>query len=255
MWRKFRIALLLFVLATVALGTWRAKTRSTEWRHTLYVAIYPINGDGRESTEQYIRQLDRQDFEALETWVEEQSKRYGVSLMRPIRVEVAPPRTSRPPTPPTRPSGIDVLLWSLQMRYWAWQNDDIVGPRPDIRLFAQYQDPRANGSAQHSLGLEKGLIGLANLFASRHEHGGNIVVLAHEMLHTLGATDKYDLATTLPRFPDGFAEPQRSPRYPQQLAEIMGGRIPITAQAADIPRHIRLTLIGPATAKEIGWVH
>jgi len=255
MWRKLRIALLLIVLATVALGTWRAKTRSTEWRHTLYVAIYPINADGRDTTEDYIRRLDRQDFEAIESWFDDQAKAYGVTLMRPIRIEVASPRTSRPPTPPTQASGLDVMLWSLQMRYWAWQNDDIAGPRPDIRLFAQYQDPRANGTARHSLGLEKGLIGLANLFASRHEHGSNQVVLAHEMLHTLGATDKYDLATTLPRFPDGYAEPQRSPRYPQRLAEIMGGRIPVSDHEADIPNHIRYTLIGPTTAVEIGWRH
>jgi len=255
MWRKLRIALLLIVLATVALGAWRAKTRTTEWRHTLFVAIYPINADGRDSTEQYIRQLDRQDFEAIETWLDEQAKRYGITLMQPIRIELAPPRTSRPPVPPARASGLDVLLWSLQMRYWAWQNDDIAGPRPDIRLFAQYQDPRANGTAQHSLGLEKGLIGLVNLFASRHEHGGNLVVLAHEMLHTLGASDKYDLATTLPRFPDGYAEPQRSPRYPQDLAEIMGGRIPLSDHEAEIPRHITHTIVGPVTAREIGWIH
>jgi len=255
MWRKLRIGLLLIVLATVALGAWRAKTRSTEWRHTLHVAIYPINADGRPATEQYIRQLDRDDFEAVETWFEDQTRRYGVNVTRPVRIAIAPPLTRRPPAPPARPSGLDVLLWSLQMRYWAWKNDDIDGPRPDIRLFAQYYDPATTPAVQHSVGLEKGLIGLANLFASRQEHGGNLVVLTHELLHTLGATDKYDLTTTLPRFPDGYAEPQRSPRYPQRLAEIMGGRIPIAPQAAEIPRQIRLTLVGEMTAREIGWLH
>jgi len=83
--------------------------------------------------------------------------------------------------------------------------------------------------------------------------GSNAVVIAHELLHTLGATDKYAPDSNLPRFPDGYAEPQRSPRHPQTFAEIMGGRIPIDESRADIPDSLGLTLIGPVTAAEIGW--
>ncbi len=253
MWRILRVSLLLLVLATVALGAWRARTRAAEWQHTLHVTIYPINADGRDTTAQYITQLDADDFDAIEEWLEGQAKRFGVDVLQPINIQLAPPRTTRPPAPPATNRGFDVLLWSLQMRYWVWKNDDAPGPRPDIRLFANYHDPKASPAVAHSVGLEKGLIGLANLFASRHQHGSNLVVLAHEMLHTLGATDKYDLTTTQPRFPDGYAEPERSPRYPQRLAEIMGGRIPVSAAEADIPRHLKHTLVGPLTASEIGW--
>ena len=78
-------------------------------------------------------------------------------------------------------------------------------------------------------------------------------MIAHELLHTLGATDKYDLQTNQPCFPHGFAEPDREPRYPQALAELMGGRIPISSDEAQTPESLRQVVVGPATAAEIGW--
>ncbi|QID18696.1 hypothetical protein G3580_14340 [Nitrogeniibacter mangrovi] len=253
MWRRLRIALLLLVLATVALNAWRARARATEWKHTLHVTIYPINADGSATTTRYLDSLDADTFRPIETWIAEQAEHFGIRVLQPVRIVVAPPGTRRPPAPPRERSGVNVMLWSLQMRYWAWRHDDAPGPRPDVRLFALYHDPARTRTLTHSVGLEKGLIGIANLFATRHEHGSNLVVLGHEMLHTLGATDKYDPGTTLPRFPDGYAEPGRTPRYPQRLAEIMGGRIPLSATRAEIPGHLRYTVIGPATAGEIGW--
>ena len=50
------------------------------------------------------------------------------------------------------------------------------------------------------------------------------MVIAHEFLHTVGATDKYDPATEQPQFPDGYGEPQRVPLVPTGEAEIMAGR-------------------------------
>ena len=74
------------------------------------------------------------------------------------------------------------------------------------------------------------------------------------MLHTLNATDKYDLATTLPAYPDGFAEPNKIPLYPQDLAELMGSRVPITETKAQIPKSLKQTMVGDQTAREIGWL-
>ena len=74
------------------------------------------------------------------------------------------------------------------------------------------------------------------------------------MLHTLGATDKYDPRTTLPQFPDGFAEPQKSPRFPQAFAELMGGRIPVSDSRAEIPDDLSRCRVGTATARELKWL-
>ncbi len=57
----------------------------------------------------------------------------------------------------------------------------------------------------------------------------------------------------MPRHPDGYAEPDAQPLLPQRLAEIMGGRIPVANDRAEIPESLAQTLIGNATAAEIGW--
>ena len=131
-----------------------------------------------------------------------------------------------------------------------WRNG---APRADIVVFAQYHDGEAEPILDRSLALEKGLVAVANLFADPEARGANQVVLAHEILHTLGATDKYDPATNLPRYPHGFAAPLADPLYPQQRAELMGGRIALGQHEAAIPDSLRETVIGPATALEIGW--
>ena len=77
----------------------------------------------------------------------------------------------------------------------------------------------------------------------------------YELLHTFGATDKYDVVTGLPHFPDGFADPQLAPRYPQRLAEIMAGRMPLSATEARLPDGLDYEQVGSVTAQEIGWIH
>ena len=52
-------------------------------------------------------------------------------------------------------------------------------------------------------------------------------------------------------FPDGFAEPDRQPRFPQRYAEIMGGRIALSDDEAMIPTSLRYVIIGEQTAREI----
>jgi hypothetical protein len=100
----------------------------------------------------------------------------------------------------------------------------------------------------------KGLIAVTHLYAGDEAAGRNEVVLVHEFLHTLGATDKYDLATGQPLAPDGLGDPSLEPRYPQRAAEIMAGRIALSASEAEIPPGLRATNVGPATAREIGWL-
>jgi hypothetical protein len=79
------------------------------------------------------------------------------------------------------------------------------------------------------------------------------VTIVHELLHLFGATDKYDPATTQPRYPDGYADPGQSPLYPQQFAEIMGGRIPLSETQSETPRTLDLAIVGDRTAGEIHW--
>jgi hypothetical protein len=146
------------------------------------------------------------------------------------------------------------MLWSLEFRFWAWRHDTHKGPQPDVRLFVVYFDPAKSQTLTHSTGLQKGMLGIVNAFASADQEATNAVVIAHELLHTFGASDKYDPRTNAPSFPDGYADPDARPRYPQRQAEIMGGRIPVTETHSEIPRNLKRVVIGDKTAREINWV-
>jgi hypothetical protein len=74
------------------------------------------------------------------------------------------------------------------------------------------------------------------------------------LLHTLGATDKYDRGSLQPLAPDGLGDPEQQPRYPQDFAEIMAGRIALSPTRAEIPEDLDRVTVGTATAREIGWL-
>lgn len=253
MFRKFRILILLVILATVGLGQWRANARLAAWEHSIHVALYPIAADDSPATARFISELSAESFADIGQWLQEESERHGRSVLQPVMLQLAPVLKEKPPLPPgPGNSSLDVLLWSLKLRLWAWQHDAISGPKPDVRLFVLFHDSAGKPVLPHSTGLSKGRLGLIHAFASRQQRRQNSVVIAHELLHTFGATDKYDLNTLQPIYPHGYAEPEREPRLPQQLAEIMGGRTPLDAGRAEIPDSLATTVIGGATAREIG---
>jgi len=252
LFRKFRILILLFVLATVGLAAWRATTRLSAWEHTVHVALYPIAADNSPATTAYLNTLENESFADIGQWIAQESQRYGKSVLQPVVVRVATPLREQPPLPVEHGSALDNMLWSLKLRWWAMNNDAIAGPQPQVRLFVLYHDPERNAQVPHSIGLSKGQLGLIHAYASRRQHRQNNVVIAHELLHTFGATDKYDLASLQPIHPHGYAEPDKTPLLPQRSAEIMGGRIPLTAERAEIPASLLHTLIGEQTAREIG---
>jgi hypothetical protein len=243
------------IVATALLvGTWIGRARTTSWQETLWVTIYPVVVAEQPASLEYLRGLTSTDFVPMADFVKQEASRYGIGLERPIRIDLGEP-TGEPPAPPQTPNPLSVIAWSLRLQWWAWRElADQPGPTPDIRIFAVYHDPVDGVALPHSVGLQEGRIGIAHLFASRRMRGSNQVVLVHELLHTLGATDKYDPASNLPLFPSGYAEPGRQPLYPQRYAEIMGGRIPIAPDRVEIPPNLSRTHIGPATAAELRWI-
>lgn len=252
MWRKFRIGILLLILLFVALNTYFDRVYSTDWKNALRVAVFPINADGSATAEAYIRALPATALQPIESFFASEANHYSVALEAPIRMTVAQPLQELPPMISPDAGALSVMTWSLRMRYWAWRVDG--PPGTDIKLFVLYHDPQRSSVLPHSLGMQKGLYGVVHVFADRTMEGSNDTVIAHELLHTLGATDKYRPGDNRPRHPDGYAEPHREPLYPQSFAELMGGRIPVSADEAKIPESLRSVMIGPRTAAEIGWV-
>jgi hypothetical protein len=211
MFKAVRISILLIILFFVAVSTWLTQARSTDWNNSLWVKIYPINADGSEAAAGYIEQLGVGEFEDIETFLARETERYARTVRRPLRIELGEPIPEQPPDLPAEPGVVSIVLWSIKMRWWASSvagaQDDI---EPDVRIFVRYHRPDLAIALENSVGLQKGMVGVVNGYASRRQRGRNNVIIAHEFLHTLGATDKYDPANGQPIAPDGLAEPGRN---------------------------------------------
>lgn len=255
MFKAVRISILLFILFFVAVSTWLTQARSTDWNNSLWVKVYPINADNSPESTQYIANLELRDFDGIESFLTREAAKYAVALPRPVRVELGEPVPEQPPQLGKSPNVPNVMLWSLKMRWWAnsvTSDQDRIDP--DVRIFVRYHAPDNAVTLENSVGLRKGMVGIVNGYASRRHRGTNNVIIAHEFLHTLGATDKYSLASGQPIGPDGLAEPQRNPLYPQRFAEIMGGRIALAEDDAMMPKSLDYAVIGTLTAREINLI-
>ena len=247
-----RLALLLSVLVFVAVGAWLDRARSRDWDAPLRVTVYPIaaTSDARD----YVASLAGEDFAAIPVFLREQASQHDLWLTEPVRLRVSHAVRDRPPALDDRPGMLAAMLWSLRMRFWAarvaW-NDPL--PDPDVQVFALYHGDAGRTAVPDSVGLSKGLMALAHLYAGAAAAGANQVVLTHELLHTLGATDKYDRATGAPLVPVGLGDPKRSPLFPQATAEIMAGRVAVTSVSSVMPESLDTVVVGPHTAREIGW--
>jgi hypothetical protein len=80
-----------------------------------------------------------------------------------------------------------------------------------------------------------------------------LVTAAHELFHTLGASDKYSLSGEN-LIPMGLAEPEKEPLFPQVAQEIMARNIQLSEGETRLPRHLNEIRVNRYTAEEIGWL-
>ena len=256
MFKAVRISILLFILLFVTLSTFLTQARSTDWNNSLWIKVYPINADGSPEAAKYVAGLKTSNFEGIETFLAREALRYSKSISRPVRIEIGTEIDEQPPQLGDQPNVMSVMIWSLKMRWWASNVTDAQDRiDPDVRIFVRYHKPDYSIVLENSVGLQRGMVGIVNGYASRRFKGTNNVIIAHEFLHTLGATDKYSAFNGQPIGPDGLGEPNRQPLYPQRYAEIMGGRIALAEDDAEIPKSLKYAVIGTLTASEINLSH
>jgi hypothetical protein len=240
MFRFLRITFLLLVLLAVALMTWHDGFRNTRWNVPLYVAIYPIAADPSPITQAYVNSLHSEVFQPIDRFFEREGARYGVHAQTPVKTRL---REALHELPPQRARDAGILS----------RVSGHVHEPEDICMFVVYRDPALTPTVPHSAGLAKGMIGVVYAFATPIMGGANDVIIAHEMLHTLGATDKYDPANDAPLFPEGYGDPRQQPLFPQQQAELMAGRRVLAPNRWEQPEDLGEVVIGAATASEIRW--
>lgn len=255
MWRNVRIAILLLILGVAAWSNWYDRLSTTDWDETLYIGVFPVDESSNAVARNYIDHLAADRIGDIEEFLNHEARGYGIGIARPVNVELYPPVHERPPERAADANLLQNVWWSLKLRMYARRASRASGrPPPQIRIFVLYHDPTFSQSVPHSVGLQKGLVGVVHAFADAQMTRTNNVVIAHEILHTLGASDKYDPETLAPLYPIGYAEPDRAPLYPQTFTEIMAGRYAVDAHTFEIPESLDDVVVGDATALEIRWI-
>jgi len=253
--RNFRVVILLVLLAFVAFYTQAQRLSTTSWYQPIEVTIFPINGDGVPKTDRYIQSLSAKHFRDIDQFFARNAKKYNLISEQPITTILGNTINSHPPTPPEQGSTLAIMFWSLKLRYWAYQNTpDNKSNSHRIRLYVLYHQGKPGQALQHSLGLNKGLIGIIHAYATPQQNQQNAVIMAHEILHTVGAIDKYSYQDNQPIYPQGYAQPNKGTLYPQKYAEIMAGRIPLSPTKSTMANSLRRVIVGETTAREVNWI-
>ena len=254
-WTVTRIVILLAIFVTLAFYSKIQKLQARSWAVPLQVVIYPMNGDNNSpSVNEYINELNESVFQPIDEFMLQQSLSHKLVVSHPTQTQLGAVMTLQPPESPKPNANVFAIIsWSMKLRYWAYKNTpDSNSNLHRIRVFVYYHEPVKGRHLQHSLGLDKGLIAVVHAFADENHDEQNNIVIAHELLHTVGATDKYDVNSE-PVFPVGYAAPQQSPLYPQHKAEIMAIGIPETASNSHMANNLNECVIGEQTVKEINW--
>jgi hypothetical protein len=100
---------------------------------------------------------------------------------------------------------------------------------------------------------EGGTVGVVEVELDRTMVDFALFVTTHELLHLLGAKDKYD-ASGRSLVPEGLAEPEQRPLYPQRHAEVMARNVALSPTEERPPESLSDLKVGATTAREIGWV-
>ena len=251
--RSLRLYVLFACLLFSAVYTVHQLKYSRGWHVPLPVVIYPINADGSDATARYIERLSLDDFEDIQHWFEREARRFELVNPKPVEIALGTQIDNLPPELPSYNNMFVNMVWGLSFRWWVFRHapDDSQG-LARVRVFVLYHGDRLK-RLPHSLGLQKGLLGLVNAYSLPSQSRQNNVVIAHEVLHTVGAVDKYRYDGH-PVFPVGYGNPDRKPLHPQRSAEIMAGRIALSFGRSQMAHSLRSAVVGPDTAREINWV-
>lgn len=143
-----------------------------------------------------------------------------------------------------------LVLWSTLRRI-----DGAAGPfegPADARIYVLLEAAAVGrpGFAEGA-GTLGGEVGLVRTSVAGGDTSLALAAIGHELLHCLGASDKYDAAGHA-REPEGLVEPDRGGA--QRFAEWMVGEVPLGPGRGRLPDSLSELAVGGVTAREIGWL-
>jgi hypothetical protein len=254
---RFRVAVLLTILAGVVVYAaldYVQRHARRQWQRPLHIAMVLLESGPLDPVALHTFQGRVQQLEAV---LEAEYERYG-GAFRPVLFQQFGPVPERavPPLADPDPSFWEPLLFSLRLWQYARQSDreaGLLGGHADGKIYVRLSPPRSLRRARvEGLGQDGGRIAVASIELSEHSVDFGLFVIAHELFHLLGASDRY-AADGKAVIPEGLGEPELEPRYPQRSVEVMArGRVLSPGDEVP-PSHLDELRVGPMTATEIGW--
>jgi hypothetical protein len=255
---RVRVSILLVILAFVALWAWRdfrSRRERNTWERPLSVAVVLVR---LGPIDEVATAAFRARVAALDERLAAERRRYGRDAPRPFMLTFVGPVDD--PTPPPQPAGegvIDAAKQSWALSRWTSRIDRAAGldaSSYDSRVYVAARAPKSEEHAMVEGNSEQGgRVGAVEVELDASMVDFALLVAAHELFHTLGASDEYDAAgRTL--IPGGLAEPDKVPLYPQGYTEIMARNRVVSPGVEVPPQSLDELAVGPDTAREIGWL-
>jgi hypothetical protein len=255
---RVRVSILLSILIAVLIWAGcdiqRRRARN-QWIDTLDVALILVREDNLDHGA--VEMLKRRTV-ALEERLATEFHRRNPDAPKPFRFVVEGPVDLRR-APPRQPSEglFDLARYNFDLwRFVRGVNADagVEASRFDATIYLVARSPkRGSGGSVEGASQEGGTVGVVEVELDRTMVDFALFVTTHELLHLLGAKDKYD-ASGRSLVPEGLAEPELSPLYPQRRAEVMARNVALSPTEERPPESLSDLQVGAATAREIGWV-
>lgn len=256
---KVRLLVLVGALVVVlfyAYANVHRRHERNEWDHTLEVAVVVLRKAPRVD-DATVAEL-RARLPALEKRLGAEARRHRPGIETPFVFRFYGPLDVTEAPPALEGHGAwDLVRYAYALRRYTSAIDQTAGIDPDAfdsRIYVTAERPRSRDHAWVEGESEQGgLVGQVTVELDSDMIDTTLAVIAHETFHTLGATDKYDSAGHA-RIPEGLAEPELVPLFPQRRAEIMARGRPEGPGVEKVLDGLDELGVGAMTAREIGWL-
>lgn len=256
---RLRVTLLGSVL--VAVCAWACfdvmdRRARTEWNAPITVGVVVMRL-GDVSPEALVRLTER--VRVLERRLSMELRRYRPEAQQPMirLVPYGPVEVTEPPPDVPGTTLWERLVHTVELFQYTSAVDRAAGVPTlalDSRIYLLAEPPRSGFDySVEGYSEAGGRVGVARVSLDATTVDLGLFVVAHELFHTLGASDKYDEHGRT-RIPEGLAEPDRVPLFPQPGAEIMARNRVVDATREIAPDSLEELYVGRWTAREIGWL-
>ena len=195
---------------------------------------------------------------AIQGWYNQEYGRFTGATQPMLSVRVFGPWSTA--VAPPRLEDTEASWWRITWSSWSFTSywHDLArdfGAEPDdwdARVYLVYGHSLGD-LASDSRGSTKGRIAVAFLSLEDPDPAYAQLTVAHELGHILGAEDLYDPSTFLSTIPQGLAEPNRRPLYPQRYAELMAVDRPLSPVQELQVGGLDEVRVGFHSAAKMGW--